>query len=245
MKPPRVKVSVKAGFAAGLSLLVFAAHATSILELHDGGSATAKISLKDPTRIKVEGAHITDVLGSSVRTEKNPLGTLTVSTDETKGEIYLQPTGAKLAPATSIFVSTDQATYTLVLVPLDIPADTLVIRDRGIAVAQAAKRLPNHERELINLLKSLAADVVPAGLQATEMNKPVALWKETRFTLMRRYEGHPRWIIDAYQLTNVTETQMVIDEREFLTEGVAAVGLEQTILAPNEAAIVRIVREAK
>jgi len=151
-----------------------------------------------------------------------------------------------MPPATSVFISTDQGTYTLVLVPLDIPADTLVIRDRSIAVAPAiGKRLPNHEKELVNILKQIAADILPSGLQVTEVNKPVSLWKEARFTLVRRYEGHPRWIIEAYLLTNVSEGPMVLDEREFLTEGVAAVGLEQTILAPGEAATVRIIREAK
>ncbi len=244
--PMRIKSLAKAGVAACLAVAVFAAHAASILEMRDGGSATAKISLKDPTRIRVEGAHITDVLGSSVRTDKNPQGTLTVSTDEAKGEVYLQPSSAKPLPATSVFISTDQGTYTLVLVPLDIPADTLIIRDRSIAVAPAiGKRLPNHEKELVNLLKQIAADILPSGLQVTEVNKPISLWKEARFTLMRRYEGHPRWIIEAYLLTNVSEAPMVLDEREFLTEGVAAVGLEQTILAPGEAATVRIIREAK
>ncbi len=240
---------IKAGLAASLALLAqsfVVAHAAVVLDVRDGGSMTAKISLKDPTRIRVDGARITDVLGSSIRTEKNPSGTLTVSTDETKGEVYIQPTGTKMPPATSIFVSTETATYTLVLVPLDIPADSLIIRDRGIAFApMLGKRLPNHEKELINLLKSVAADQVPPGLQVTEINKPVALWKEARFTLLRRYEGHPRWVVEAYQLTNVTEAPMVLDEREFLTEGVAAVGLVQTILAPGEAAVVRVVREAK
>ena len=243
---------IKAGLAASLALLAqsfVVAHAAVVLDVRDGGSMTAKISLKDPTRIRVDGARITDVLGSSIRTDKNPSGTLTVSTDETKGEVYIQPTGTKMPPATSIFVSTETATYTLVLVPLDIPADSLIIRDRGIALAPTlGKRLPNHEKELINLLKSVAADQVPPGLQVTEINKPVALWKEARFTLLRRYEGHPRWVVEAYQLTNVTnvtEAPMVLDERELLTEGVAAVGLVQTILAPGEAAVVRVVREAK
>lgn len=240
---------IKAGLAASLALLaqlLVVAHAAVVLDVRDGGSMTAKISLKDPTRIRVDGARITDVLGSSIRTEKNPSGTLTVSTDEAKGEVYIQPTGTKMPPATSIFVSTETATYTLVLVPLDIPADSLIIRDRAIALAPTlGKRLPNHEKELINLLKSVAVDQVPPGLQVTEINKPVALWKEARFTLLRRYEGHPRWVVEAYQLTNVTEAPMVLDEREFLTEGVAAVGLVQTILAPGEAAVVRVVREAK
>jgi conjugal transfer pilus assembly protein TraK len=159
----------------------------------------------------------------------------------------LQPVHPRgVPPATSIFVSTERATYTLLLVPLDIPADTIIIRDRGSAASwlSSPKRLPTHERELITLLKSVADPRAPTRLVASELNQPVALWREARFVLLRRYEGHPRWTVEAFELTNVSGLPMVLDEREFLTDGVAAVGLEQIILAPGETVPVRIVRES-
>jgi conjugal transfer pilus assembly protein TraK len=221
-----------------------AAHAITTLEMRDGASATAKLSIKDPTRIRVEGARITDVRGSVIRTKDNTAGLLSVSLDEDKGELYLQPVGARgLPPATSIFVSTATTTYTLVLVPMDIPADTIAIQDRGLAFAAPNKRLPGHERELITLLKTVATQASPPALHVVTVNRPVRLWDEARFVLEQRYEGHPRWTVEVFELTNLTASPMVLDEREFLTEGVAAVALEQTILAPGEAVPVRVVRE--
>ena len=239
------KMAKNSALAIVIACLPLAVHASVTLDVRDGGTGTAKISIKDPTRVRVEGARITDVIGSAVRTEKNPMGSLTVSVDESKGEIFIQPSGIKATPsATSIFVSTEQATYTLVLVPLDIPADTIVLRDRTTLAAPApGKRLPNHERELISILKSVANRQPPQGMTETRIVRPVSLWREARFTLMRRYEGHPRWAVEVFDLTNITEQSMVLDEREFLTDGVAAVALEQTILAPGETVPVRIVRE--
>jgi conjugal transfer pilus assembly protein TraK len=226
---------------SGLSL------AAVTLDMRDSDSASAKISLKDPTRVRVNGARITDVRGSVIRTKDNPGGVLVAALDEDKGDLYLQPVQPRgMPPATSIFVSTERATYTLLLVPMDIPADTIVIRDRGSVASlssPSSKRLPNHERELIALLKSVADQRAPASMVTNEVNQPVALWREAHFVLLRRYEGHPRWIVEAFELTNVSGAPMVLDEREFLTEGVAAVGLEQIILAPGEIVPVSIVRE--
>lgn len=221
------------------------AFAVVTLDMRDSDSASAKISLKDPTRVRVNDARITDVRGSVIRTKDNPGGVLVAALDEDKGDLYLQPVHPRgVPPATSIFVSTERATYTLLLVPLDIPADTIVIRDRGSAATLSPKRLPTHERELITLLKSVADSRAPFHLVASELNQPVALWREARFVLLRRYEGHPRWTVEAFELTNVSGLPMVLDEREFLTDGVAAVGLEQIILAPGETVPVRIVRES-
>ena len=91
----------------------------------------------------------------------------------------------------------------------------------------------------------LATQASPPALLVVAVNRPVRLWNEARFVLQQRYEGHPRWIVDVFELTNLTASPMVLDEREFLTEGVAAVALEQTILAPGEAVPVRVVREVQ
>lgn len=238
--------------AASVLLVAIACSGGSLaavtLDMRDSDSASAKISLKDPTRVRVNGARITDVRGSVIRTKDNPGGVLVASLDEDKGDLYLQPVHPRgVPPATSIFVSTERATYTLLLVPMDIPADTIVIRDRGSAASlssPSSKRLPNHERELIALLKSVADQRAPTSMVANDVNQPVALWREAHFVLLRRYEGHPRWTVEAFALTNVSGAPMVLDEREFLTDGVAAVGLEQIILAPGETVPVSIVREA-
>ena len=229
---------------------VSCAQALVTVPLEDGASATARISIKDPTRVRVEGARITDVIGSEVHSPDNPAGRLAVRADE-HGAIYLQPTDPAM-PATSLFVTTETATYTLVLAPAAIPADTVLIQPQGTPTTSLPMdgavravhdaRLPNYEKALIELLREIASDRVPPYLSVVEHNTPVALWEETRFHLLREYKGHPRWRIEAFMLTNITNQNLVIDEREFITRGVVAVALEQADLAPGQATLVRIVR---
>ena len=241
--PKRVRYAL----ALALGVVSASAAALTTLDMRDGASATVHISQKDPTRLTVAGAAILEVIGGSVRSETNPAGTLSVSQSAEPGDAFVMPLDGKAAGATSIFVVTERATYTLILTPADIPADTVIIRDRA---AHAGTHLPaseagrpyNRERSLFELLRAVAGDAPPPELQVSEVNRPVTLWQEARFTHERRYTGHPRWTVDVYMLTNVTDSNMVLDEREFVTTDVAAVALEQANLAPGQSTLVRVVR---
>lgn len=252
--------SAKPIAAIAALLLSLTAQAAVDLAMTDGESAAVRISLKDPTRLRVEGAQIVDLVGAEVHSKENPDGRLRVSANE-RGDVFIQPTDPAM-PATSLFVSTADATYTLVLAPAAIPADTIRILPGAPGVANGAAaspgtigasvtapatptlgertRLPNHEKALVMLMRALAADTVPPFMSVVERNVPVALWAQTDFTLIREYRGHPRWRIEAYLLTNASGGQLVIDEREFVRRGVVAVALEQADLAPGQSALVRI-----
>lgn len=240
------KIAARSLLALALALSGGAAQALVTLELQDSASATARIAIKDPTRIRVEGARITDVIGAEVQSPENPAGRLAIRAEEHRGEVFVQPLDAAM-PATSLFIVTEQATYTLVLAPASIPADTILIRDSRMGLAAGVQgeglgRLPNYEKALVMLLRSVASDAVPPALRVIERNTPVALWNEAEFTLLREYVGHPRWQVDAFLLTNTSGRQMVIDEREFMKNDVVAVGLEQADLGPGQSTMVRIVR---
>lgn len=223
------------------------AHALVSLSLSDSESAMARISIKDPTRIRVIGAPITDVVGAEIASETNPAGRLQISSNE-RGDIFVQPTDPAM-PATSLFVSTATATYTLVLSPTGIPGDTIEITPAGADQAGVpvstpdlgSTRLPNYEKALVTILRDVAADRPPAVMRVLEHNIKVELWNEAEFVLIREYVGHPRWRVEAFILTNVSTARLVIDEREFLRPGVAAVGLEQADLAPGHSTVVRLV----
>jgi conjugal transfer pilus assembly protein TraK len=129
--------------------------ALQLVEASDGVAAEAIVSTKEPTRIRIEGAAITDVFGNIHSSQcgaggpgntagsvpsvtapgtlgtshSNPAGDVTVACDRDKGEIYLRPVGDGLRPI-NLFVSSATATYTLLLRRADTPADTIVIRDR-------------------------------------------------------------------------------------------------------------------
>ncbi len=139
-----------------LSLLLAApcALALQLVDAKDGVAVEAIVSIKEPTRIRIEGAAITDVFGSIYSSQCaqdatsltattpgtppsvgfnsgaiNPAGEVVLECDRDKGEVYIRPVGTSNKPI-NLFVASAHATYTLVLRRSDTPADTIVIRDR-------------------------------------------------------------------------------------------------------------------
>jgi conjugal transfer pilus assembly protein TraK len=265
---------VAVGLLTGLQ-----AHALQIVEASDGVAVEAIVSLKEPTRIRIDGAPISDVFGNIHSSHcgtsppapstapapgttsalggapaVNPAGDVVVECDRDRGEIYIRPAGDSPRPI-NLFVASGSATYTLLLRRADTPADTIVIRDktpkalRGAATSapQAAGPAPSHVRAMKALLVAMASDRVPPDLRVEETSRPVQLWSEARFTLMRLYEGRG-FVGEKYLLQNVSTAPMVLAEQEFdradsATGGeVAGVAIEQHNLRPGETTGVYVIR---
>jgi conjugal transfer pilus assembly protein TraK len=137
------------------ALATSSAHALQLVEASDGVSVEAILSIKEPTRIRIEGAPITDVFGNihsshcgaaqtpsalpgmpagtspsgPITPVTNPAGDVVLECDRDKGEIYIRPVGDSQKPI-NLFISSATATYTLLLRRADTPADTIVIRDK-------------------------------------------------------------------------------------------------------------------
>ena len=125
----------------------------------------------------------------------------------------------------------------------DVPAETLVLRERG-RPGEAGRALvadePRHAA-IRRVLLALARDTTPEDMSASERLEIVPLWNESRFVLVRTLEGVLRG--EKYQLTNVSPTRMVLDEREFYRQGVLAVMVDALELEPGEATQVMVVLE--
>lgn len=243
--------------------------ALQVLDAKDGVAIEAIVSLKEPTRIRIEGAPIVDVFGNVYSNScgaavsaglglgspgpqavqpVNPGGEFVLECDRDKGEIYIRPVGESGKPI-NVFVSSAHATYTLLLRRSDVPADTIVIRDRTArAVPAPASQGPqgpsaNHVRALKTLLVAMASDRVPADVRVEEVGQPVQLWAGTRLTLLRRYEG--RGLVgEKYELQNTGSAPMVLAEQEFDREDgqVAGVAIEHHNLRPGESTSVFVIR---
>ena len=141
----RLAVSVLLAVAAASQ----PAQALQVVDARDGVAVEAILSIKEPTRIRIDGAPITDVFGNIhssncaaapgaaaapaagiVAAAVNPGGEIVLECDRDKGEIYIRPVGDSTKPV-NLFISSALATYTLVLRRADTPADTIVIRDRS------------------------------------------------------------------------------------------------------------------
>ena len=247
------------------------AQALQIVGASDGVSVEAILSIKEPTRIRIEGAPITDVFGNihsshcgaatalpatpgispsgPMTSPTNPAGEIVLECDRDKGEIYVRPVGDSTKPI-NLFVSSANTTYTLLLHRSDTPADTIVIRDKtpkafksATSTGAAAGPSPNPVRAMKALLIAMASDRVPPDIQVEETHRTVSLWTEGQFSLLRRYEG--RGLVgEKYLLRNVCNAVMVLAEPEFDREGgnVAGISIEQHNLRPGESTSVYVIR---
>lgn len=257
------------------------AQALQMVEASDGVAAEAIVSLKEPTRLRIEGAAITDVFGnihsshcgapnagappalpgatpggalSGHSAPVNPAGDVIVACDRDKGEVYLRPVGNGTRPI-NLFVSSATATYTLLLRRADTPADTIVIRDRtpralrpaGPESAPAGPA-PNHVRTMKTLLVAMATDRLPSDIRVEETQRALRLWANTRFTLMRLYDGRG-FVGEKYALQNTGAAPMVLAEQEFdratSPSGageIAGIAIEHHHLRPGESTSVYVLR---
>ena len=254
------------------------AQALQVVEASDGVSVEAVLSIKEPTRIRIDGATITNVFGNIYSSncaatvtaqpgngqaqqapQVNPAGEIVLECDTDKGEIYVRPVVTPVTPGTpgmlgkpvNLFVSSQHATYTLLLRRSDTPADTIVIRDKAPRLARAdqgnanpAGRQAQHVRSLKAMLVAMASDRVPTDVRVEEVDRPIQLWLEARFSLTRLYEG--RGLVgERYVLTNVSTQDMVLAEQEFDREtgAVLGVAIEHHNLRPGESTTVWVIRQ--
>ena len=228
-------------------VLSLAATAMQSFDVRDGVTVQAKISIKDTSRIKVDGQLITDVFGD---VRSNGVGRLMVTADEAKGELFVRPIFGDATPeAMHIFVVTAVGTYGLLLQPDNIPADTIALFDRsggngmggggngstgtGARLGDKANDKPvsSYVRQLKNMMVAMASDNL-SGLEVRDINLPVLLWNEVDYV-------HVRDVVSGacagshYHLREKRGQPMRLDEREFFTQGVAAVAIAQLELPPN------------
>ncbi len=223
------------------------AFALTALDVRDGSTSTARISIKDSTRIKVEGVAVKDIYGD-VRSDKNQQGRLIVSTDPSKGELFVKPSSGSTSPI-NVFISTDKATYTLILLPADIPADTVVLKDKQQRVINSegmveapSGRSSAYVRQLKSLMVAMATDQVESGMSFVDVNQSIQMWNEANTTLMRKLETSGRCQGEHYNVREKLGKPMRLDEREFYTKNVAAVAIDQMDLLPYAATNVYVIR---
>ncbi len=255
---------------AALASLALASPAWALKEVsvRESDSVVVPISIRDQTRIKVSYGRIIDVLGDVYDENKNPTGRITVLQHE-DGDAYVkpviwpagtpaQPLGlpGQPNPASSLIqpikldFKTTMGTFGLVFQPIDAPGSTVDVRILG-GTPRAQPDSPklkgaSHVRAIKAFTLALAAPGSPDAvgeLTGREINREVALWQEAKFVHLRQHRGSG-FIGDTYELTNVSGQRMVIDEREFFTDGVLAVSAHKLILQPGQKTAVWIVRSS-
>jgi len=234
------------------------------IQVRDGGTVAARIAGEGPTRIKVEGARIQDVVGNiyasscNLRQNEqagmasgqngaavNPGGEFILGCDAAKGEIYLRPVVGGINPI-SVFITTERATYTLELTRTASASETIFLHDKD-----QPSRLPrgvppggrsgDYVRGLKAMLLALAAPEPPEAVMERRIQEPQQLWRGAGFMLERSLSGYDL-VGEHYTLTNRGQSPMVLAEQEFDREDVLAVSIESLTLRPGESTAVFIIR---
>ena len=267
-------MSAVLAIACVASMTALPAQALQLVEASDGAAVEAILSIREPTRIRIEGMSITDVFGNIHSSQCgmaaalpaspgmapagtgsspiNPAGEIALTCDRDKGEIYVRPVGDSVKPI-NLFVASANATYTLLLRRSDTPADTIVIRDRtpkalkhSTSAQNPASPSPNQVRAMKALLVAMASDRVPPDIRVEETHGMLPLWNEARFSRVRQYDG--RGLVgEKYLLQNISDGPMVLAEPEFDREqgSVVSIAVEHHNLRPGESTSVYVIRRGE
>ena len=204
----------------------------------DGATVLAKVSRQEVTRIAFEHSRVRRVTGNA--------NEFLLEKDDERGQIFIRPADAQSTKPINLFVSSDRATVSLLLQPVDVPGDSIVIREPR-ATGDAPPRLEassRHVRTLKNLLVALADDSLPEDMEVREPGREIALWPGTRLTLQRALLG-TRLVAERYHLANTGATVLTLQEPALHKRGVMAISVERASLQPGEATPVFVIRERR
>ncbi|MDP2430837.1 MAG: type-F conjugative transfer system secretin TraK [Pseudomonadota bacterium] len=212
------------------------AHALQVRDVVDGQSVLVQVSAKEPSRIVVEGQPIRAATADEEsliihREDKDP-----------QGHIFVRPVDPRRHA--TLFVSTDTGAYSLLLQPADIPAETVVIRDRSRRAPPKLEQAASRIKAAKSLILTIARDETPSDMDVREHGQDYALWREARFTLDRSWLGQA-YIGERWRLSNVSPVRMSVLEQEFYKDGVVAIAVEHHNIEPGQATNVFVVREKK
>jgi len=218
-------------------------HALQLVDVVDGQTVTVKVSSRDLTRISMaDGGRINRVWGLEDYMQVEP--------DREGGQVFLRPAPGMTARAFSFFVRDDHgATHTLLAVPVDMPSDTVLLRPKnraaGVSTTGAATRAVPYTERIKRLVRAMARGAVPEGYMPSAEKREIPLWAEARIVLTARYSGGLAG--EVYQLTNISDEEMRLDEREFsrLATNIKAVAIVEHNLAPKQSTRVYLVREGE
>jgi len=215
--------------------------ALQLVDVVDGETVTVKVSRRDLTRIAMaDGGRIRRVWGLADHMQVEP--------DREGGQVFLRPAPGLAAQAFSFFVQDEAgATHTLLAVPVDMPSDTVLLRRKNQAAAAVGaganpSAIPYTDR-IKRLVRAMARGAVPEGYLPSIEERAIPLWQEARLILTARYRGD--LIGEVYRLTNISDQEMRLDEREFarLAGGIQAVAIEEHRLAPGQSTRIYLIRE--
>lgn len=208
------------------------AQALQALEVSDGGTAYAKISADDLTRLSINNGRIASWHA--------PKGKLVIQKNAKSGELYVRPLNR--AVPVSLFVTSDRgSTYAITMMPVEMPAESIILIEARRKTPSMIERAGTRDATIKDLMLAMAADRMPPDMEVRESSQTFSLWQGSRLTLMRSWLG-ASLMGERFDLTNTGTSPMRLLEQEFFKPGVLAISVEKHELAPSESTRIFVVR---
>ncbi len=216
--------------------LCFKAYGLTAVTFTEGESAFIDLSSKDLNLIKFPSPGIRVYTSSKV---------LDIKIDERNVFVKFSE-GAPSVAQEVFFVLSSGEVFSMILVPREIPAQTIVVRIPKESMSEALSWETSHSyiAGLKELIKAMYEEKPPRGFVVKEAVLDKSRWKEVRAVLKKIYQGATLQG-EVYELTNVSrETQRFL-EKEFYEKGILAVSIEKHELRPQEKTALYIVKKTK
>lgn len=144
-----------------------------------------------------------------------------------------------------LYVICGTATFSLQLVPADIPAATIYLKtayaDRE--KAQRFERATDYENTILALMKAAYAETIPDGYEIDDVNKVVRKYNESDLIHRRDYNGT---MFQLREYVLVAHTHLQIDEIQMIEElrpaNLLAITVVDTVLEPRQQTRIFVVR---
>lgn len=218
------------------SLSVRPAAALQALTLTDGGSSFVDISQRDLNLIRFPSA------GSVKAFTKSKSIDLKIEGEN----VFVGVVEGETPAPQEIFFVTSRGTFSLVLVPKAVPAETVVVKTEKEDFKESVQWESSHDyiTGLKDLIKDMYEGIAPSGFKSSEKVKDVTKLAGTKELLVKEYSG-ASLCGEIHRLTNLSGQTRKFSEKEFYSPGVLAVSIEEVEVPAMQDARVFIVRKSE
>jgi len=223
------------GIRLSLAILLFVMYvskalATVVIEPSDAKSVFVTVSLKDINRIELPEDVVEALSSKPIDVKIKGRNIFVKLLDSTPSEL---------------FITTEKRTISLILIPKDIPAETVIVRDKVEGSTSYTSGFTSsgmaYEETIKEIIFSLAKEIPLAGY--------IPVYPKSEEEILQGLSAKKVYVIqglmvqgEKYEIKNTSEQDMDLSEEMFYEEGVLAVSLSKYALKPNERATLFIVR---
>ena len=210
---------------SGCLILSLPSYAVQVRPAKDNQTISAKISAKELSRIFVTGDRIQATRGIN--------GAYEIIKDDKQGMIFIKPSPYYASRPFNLFITTEIGrTYNLLLVPTDIPAETIEIKPKSPAIKIASKWEKNspYVDKLIQLINAMVNELEPEGYAVSEVTTNPIRVKDISMQLVSVYRGsHLQG--EVWCIKNISRHTIYLSPNQFFDKHVRAVALEREMLS--------------